>query len=559
MRIGNSKLLLASLLLVTVFAAAAAIVLAVPVVQYLSNVSVATTSDSTVFNLTLTGAAEDVITVLVNYSVFSPSVPTNIICGSGFAQGAAAPSGTINCSNVTAPTTLVVGQWINITFIQTAPSAPNTTASQYGLSVNMSNSTGDWASNVTYIKVNDNDAPSIYLSSPANSATSAANVTFQYTVTDNSNIHGSCYVYGNFSGAWARNQTNQTAVGSGTNNINVTLTDGIYIWNVNCSDSSGNSAFNATNRTLTVDATPPGITASGPTVTQTSGSVTLTATTNESATCKYDTTYTTNYSAMASTFLSTGSTSHSNALSLSNGNYNYYVLCSDAVNNMMTTTTNISFSVSISTGGSSGGSGGSGAASAIGVVAKLDDKGEFYSTSVRESNSVSYYFGGENHTIKVADVLNDSVILTIWSTPYNITLAIGETKNADLNGDGVNDLAIKFTGISEGINANLEFTKLAPPTTPPVVTTPSGALVCNATRPSDTDWSVCRLGTQTRTAYECTTTGWQSKTESRTCPVTQNPSTLPVVVIIIGAAMLVVAWWWLQERPEPYHYRHKKD
>jgi len=545
------------LVLLIAIAGLAGIALAAHIATVTVNTTATTTGDTAVYNITIINNGADNITqIIVNYTDFA-SAPSSVSCGPFIYN--AGGTNIINCTNST-PAGLASGEAINMTFSKAAPTAANTTPGQYFYRVATTDNSSATVTNLLNISVTDNDVPSVYLSSPANSTTSAANVSFQYTVTDNSNTYGSCYVYGNFSGAWARNQTNQTAVGSGTNNINVTLTDGVYIWNVNCSDPSGNSAFNVTNRTLTVDAIPPGITASGPTVTQTSGSVTLTATTNESATCKYDTTYTTNYSAMASTFSSTGSTSHSNALSLSNGNYNYYVLCSDAVNNMMTTTTNISFSVSISTGGSSGGSGGSGAASAIGVVAKLDDKGEFYSTSVRESNSVSYYFGGENHTIKVADVLNDSVILTIWSTPYNITLAIGETKNADLNGDGVNDLAIKFTGISEGINANLEFTKLAPPTTPPVVTTPSGALVCNATtRPSDTDWSVCRLGTQTRTAYECTTTGWQSKTESRTCPVTQNPSTLPVVVIIIGAAMLVVAWWWLQERPEPYHYRHKKD
>lgn len=533
MRIGNSKLLLASILLVAMLAAVAGIVLAAPVVQYVSNVSTATTSDSTVFNLTLTGVAEDVTTILVNYSAFSSSVPTGIICGSGFAQGATAPSGTVNCSNITTPTPLVAGQWMNITFIQTAPSAPNTTVGQYGMPINMSNSTDGWASSAAYIKVNDNDAPSTYLTSPANSATSAANVTFQYTVTDNSNVYGSCYVYGNFSGAWARNQTNQTAIGSGTNSINVTLTGGTYIWNVNCSDPSGNSAFNATNRTVIVDATPPGITASGPTGTQTSATVTLTATTNESATCKYDTTYTTNYSAMASTFSSTGSTSHSQALSLSNGNYNYYVLCADTVNNLMTTTTNISFTVSITTAGSStGGSSGGTTSEKEAVEDKLDDKPDTYSKGVKEGNSVSYYFGGENHTIKVADVRTDSVIITISSTPFNVTVATGTTKQVDLNGDGVNDIAIGFKGLVNGIYASLEFTKLAQPTTPP---------------PSDQTTP----GGETSGGTQNATSGGQQKPAVNT--------TTSVIVIIIGAAVLVVAWWWLQERPGPYQYKHKKD
>ena len=517
------------LVLLIAIAGLAGIALAAHTATVTVNTTATTTGDTAVYNITIINNGADNITqIIVNYTDFaSATTPSSVSCGSFIYN--AGGTNIINCTNST-PVGLASGEAINMTFSKAAPTAANTTPGQYFYRVATTDNSSATVTNLLNVSVTDNDEPSVYLSSPANSATSAANVTFQYAVTDNSNTYGSCYVYGNFTGAWARNQTNQTAVGSGTNNISVTLAEGAYIWNVNCSDSSVNSAFNATNRTLIVDATPPGITASGPTVTQTSGSVTLTATTNESATCKYDTTYTANYSAMASTFSSTGSTSHTQALSLSNGNYNYYVLCADTVNNMMTTTTNISFSVSISTGGSSGGSGGSGAASAIGVVAKLDDKGETYSTAIKEGSSVSYYFGGENHTIKVTDVLNDSVILTVTSTPYNITLAIGETKNADLNGDGVNDLAIKFTGISGGINANLEFTKLAQPAAPST-TPPSTAPPANETQNA--------------------TAGGQ-----KSAPINTSTS---VIVIIIGAAVLVVAWWWLQEKPEPYHYRHKKD
>jgi uncharacterized repeat protein (TIGR01451 family) len=516
--------------LLIAIAGLAGIALAAHTATVTVNTTATTTGDTAVYNITIINNGADNITqIIVNYTDFaSATAPSSISCGPFIYN--AGGTNIINCTNST-PAGLASGEVINMTFSKAAPTAANTTPGQYFYRVATTDNSSATVTNLLNVSVTDNDVPSVYLSSPANSATSAANVTFQYTVTDNSNMYGSCYVYGNFTGAWARNQTNQTAIGSGTNSINVTLADGTYIWNVNCSDPSGNIAFNATNRTLTVDATPPGITASGPTVTQTSGSVTLTATTNESATCKFDTTYTTNYSAMSSTFSTTGSTSHSQALSLSNGNYVYYALCIDSVSNAMTVTTNISFTVSITaTGGSS--SGGSGGTSAGGtVVSRLDDKGEVYSTSVRESNSVSYYFGGENHTIKVTDVLNDSVILTISSTPYNITLAIGETRNVDMNGDGTNDLAIKFTGISGGINANLEFTKLAQPVTPPGTALPSTTPPANET--------------------QNTTAAGQKQVPINT--------TTSAIVIIIGAAVLVVAWWWLQEKPEPYHYRHKKD
>ena len=73
---------------------------------------------------------------------------------------------------------------------------------------------------------------------------------------------------------------------------------------------------------------------------------TMTLTTDEAATCKYDTSDTT-YSLMSNTFSTTGGTSHSQALSgLTNGgSYEYYCRCTDG-SNENDTSYQISFSVS---------------------------------------------------------------------------------------------------------------------------------------------------------------------------------------------------------------------
>lgn len=74
-------------------------------------------------------------------------------------------------------------------------------------------------------------------------------------------------------------------------------------------------------------------------------SVTLQATTDESATCKYSTTDVA-YASMANTFSTTGTTSHSQALSLGCGiSYTYYVRCIDGSDNANTSSTAITFSV----------------------------------------------------------------------------------------------------------------------------------------------------------------------------------------------------------------------
>ena len=116
---------------------------------------------------------------------------------------------------------------------------------------------------------------------------------------------------------------------------------------------------------------------------------------------------------------------------------------------------------------SSGGGGGGGGGAAAGVAASktviLDTKlatAESYESTLSKGDKVMYGYRGENHSIKVALMTNVSVTLTIASTPYNITLAIGETKNVDFDGDGTEDLSIKLDGVS-GTTANITFGKVA--------------------------------------------------------------------------------------------------
>ncbi|UCD02612.1 MAG: fibronectin type III domain-containing protein [Candidatus Aenigmatarchaeota archaeon] len=77
---------------------------------------------------------------------------------------------------------------------------------------------------------------------------------------------------------------------------------------------------------------------------------TISLDTDEDATCKYDTTSGTSYSAMPNTFSTTGGTSHSQLItSLTNGSsYTYYVRCQDTSGNANTDDYLISFSVASS-------------------------------------------------------------------------------------------------------------------------------------------------------------------------------------------------------------------
>ena len=103
----------------------------------------------------------------------------------------------------------------------------------------------------------DDTSPIISLDDPSNGKfMKINNVMFNYTPSD-INLDN-CTLYGNFSGTWQSNQTHSSPSSGLKNSFNaITLNDGHYIWNVECYDKAGNSAFNSTNFTLNIDVSPP--------------------------------------------------------------------------------------------------------------------------------------------------------------------------------------------------------------------------------------------------------------------------------------------------------------
>jgi hypothetical protein len=109
----------------------------------------------------------------------------------------------------------------------------------------------------------DTTSPTTSLDSPTNDSwQTSQSVTFKYTPTD---AHlKNCTLYGNFGGSWAANQSNLTVTSGSQDTITLTLTNGTYLWNVQCYDYMGNSAFNSTNYTIHVDSIIPDISLNAP-------------------------------------------------------------------------------------------------------------------------------------------------------------------------------------------------------------------------------------------------------------------------------------------------------
>ncbi len=147
-----------------------------------------------------------------------------------------------------------------------------------------------------------------------------------------------------------------TSTGSTAHSTTVSalVNGGSYNYYVRCQDTATNANPDDFGIGFTVAATPPDTTPPVRSNGQPTGALTagttqtsLTLTTNEAATCRYATTTGVAYSAMSSTFATTGSTAHSTTVTglVNGGSYNYYVRCQDAATNANPDDFGISFTV----------------------------------------------------------------------------------------------------------------------------------------------------------------------------------------------------------------------
>src|SRR3989338_6138358 len=85
---------------------------------------------------------------------------------------------------------------------------------------------------------------------------------FNYTMSAQSSEAGSCTLYGNWSGNWAKNETNSVTANALFNftSLNFTTQNTNYFWGMNCSDSSANIGWGTNYSFTTADTTLPVIT-----------------------------------------------------------------------------------------------------------------------------------------------------------------------------------------------------------------------------------------------------------------------------------------------------------
>ena len=139
----------------------------------------------------------------------------------------------------------------------------NLSEQQYYWDVNCTDSDNNMILSDTNAVTVDLTAPAVMLESPVNNSDiSSASLDFNFTVIDNN--PDICTLYSNFNGTFIENET--VSVNNNTlSNITINnIADGEYNWNVLCTDKAGNSAFNDTNFTFSLDSNAPVIVISSP-------------------------------------------------------------------------------------------------------------------------------------------------------------------------------------------------------------------------------------------------------------------------------------------------------
>jgi len=278
--------------------------------------------------------------------------PQTSLCGSTYCLATTAstkthwlmymPSTGSSTVNLTAGSGTFAQEWFNPATGATTMGA-NLTG---GASRSVTNPFSNDAVLYVYPTTADTTPPTVTITSPTSASTYTTNVsplTVAGTASDASGIA---------SVTWANNRGGSGTC-TGTTSFtcsSITLYSGSNVITITATDTSTNSNQGTGTLTVTYDNAAPVITNTTSTPITCTGSpmnVTITATTNEAATCRYSVSDL-GYPSMTTAMSTTGGTSHSQSINLSCGtSYTYYVSCIDALGNANTAANNAAIAFTI--------------------------------------------------------------------------------------------------------------------------------------------------------------------------------------------------------------------
>jgi hypothetical protein len=143
------------------------------------------------------------------------------------------------------------------------------------------------------------------------------------------------------------------------------------------------------------------------------------------------------------------------------GTYSIKCEVTDNVGNKAeTTSATFSASHDATTGSGGGSSGGGSSGSTASFDVDLSTSGGSGMISAQQGRIKSFSFDGSTkHTITFDEVTPTTVTVTIASTPMTVRLSLGETKEVDINLDGVSDMSVTLNSVKNGV-ADIEVNRV---------------------------------------------------------------------------------------------------
>jgi len=305
------------------------------------------------------------------------------------------------------------------------------------------------------IMIRDTIAPDLYLNYPSKDSMFNYNsINFSYNVSDLYSVENCNMIFNG-----EVNITEEYIINNGVNYFNISnIPKGVYEWNITCLDSSDN--LNSSSNVLTIDLTYPSFNNKTEIIDTDFIIINFTASENSNLTIYYGGDLNLSWNVSEYEFLVNHSIKIEN---LTASTFYYYNIsfCDVANNCDLSETYNFTtldvVVVSGNGGDSGGGSGGGSFGSDSGYLplVSLDDNQITLNTW-----SIKYFIlNNEQHSLRIKTIGNDTLTLTISSEPFDIVLTIDETKDVDVDQNGVNDLKITLISI-EGSKAVLYFEEI---------------------------------------------------------------------------------------------------
>jgi subtilisin family serine protease len=145
------------------------------------------------------------------------------------------------------------------------------------------------------------------------------------------------------------------------------------------------------------------------------------------------------------------------------GSYSWKVNCTDEAGNYHLSGVN-SFSVTsvVQQVRSSGGGGGGGTPSGNTYLLTTNEIAAGSSKTISSIDKIKFYLGLEDHTLSIAKISGNTVIVTLASNPFNVSLYVGQERKLNISSYLYYDLYLKLNSIN-GKNINISIRNIYQP------------------------------------------------------------------------------------------------